>query len=67
MGFRNEKGVKALESSGKSGKKAGKLGVRLNTRKLAKKGLTVQGGGAIIINVVARTATQTAQNDNDDP
>ena len=30
----------------------------LNTRKLAKKGLTVQGGGAIIINVVARTAAE---------
>ena len=31
----------------------------LNDRRLAKKGLTVRGGGAIIINVVARTAKQT--------
>ena len=31
----------------------------LNDRKVAKKGLTVDMGGAIIINVVARTAKQT--------
>ena len=38
----------------------------LNDRKLAKKGLTVRGGGAIIINVVARTAN-TEKHDNSDP
>ena len=33
-----------------------KSGRKLNARKLAKKGLTVGWGSAIIINVVARTA-----------
>ena len=48
--------VKNEECSGKRWKIGRKTGRKLNARKVAKKGLTVKGGGAIIINVVARTA-----------
>ncbi|MBQ9950839.1 MAG: hypothetical protein IJO98_01670 [Clostridia bacterium] len=59
--------MKKWNCSGKSTDFDAKEVGLLNARKLAKKGLTVEGGGAIIINVVARTATQAAHNDNDDP